>query len=169
MIKELELPTSATVLDMGCGTGLVGEFLKEMGYSQIVGVDASPEMLLKAREKNAYSELRELFLGNPEAYPEDLRERFDAIATAGVLAEGHCGTKLFDEMLLSVKKGGFMIWATREEYMSKYGYDEKVNELDKEGKWELVKQGDFIRYENAKAEHGRFKPSKIVIFAYKKL
>jgi len=33
---------------MGCGTGLVGRYLNEYGFKQIVGVDASQGMLEKA-------------------------------------------------------------------------------------------------------------------------
>jgi len=33
------------ILDFGCGTGLVGQCLNEMGYSNISGIDASEKML----------------------------------------------------------------------------------------------------------------------------
>jgi 2-polyprenyl-3-methyl-5-hydroxy-6-metoxy-1,4-benzoquinol methylase len=36
------------VLDMGCGTGLVGQYLHEDGFKNIVGLDASPGMLKEA-------------------------------------------------------------------------------------------------------------------------
>eukprot|EP00494_Astrolonche_serrata_P010253 UN10314 len=38
--------TTGSVLDCGCGTGLVGELLKkDTAYKQIVGVDYTQEML----------------------------------------------------------------------------------------------------------------------------
>jgi len=55
---------------MGCGTGLVGESLKEHGYKRVVGIDASQGMLDTASKKQAYTELIELFLGLPESFPE---------------------------------------------------------------------------------------------------
>ena len=55
----------AHVLDMGCGTGLVGDYMKAEGYNHVVGVDASPGMLEKAASKGSYKELHELFLGRP--------------------------------------------------------------------------------------------------------
>lgn len=61
----------AEILDMGCGTGLVGDYLAESGYKNIVGVDASKGMLDKAQEKGSYKELKELFLGKPETFPEE--------------------------------------------------------------------------------------------------
>ena len=39
---------TASVFDMGCGTGLVGQYLKERGFKTVVGVDASKGMLDKA-------------------------------------------------------------------------------------------------------------------------
>ena len=58
---------------MGCGTGLVGQALKELGYTSIVGVDASSGMLETAGKKEAYRELKELFLGQPDKFPEELK------------------------------------------------------------------------------------------------
>ncbi|MEE4276839.1 MAG: methyltransferase domain-containing protein, partial [Halieaceae bacterium] len=39
---------SATVLDAGCGTGLVGERLAEAGVARIDGLDYSTDMLKRA-------------------------------------------------------------------------------------------------------------------------
>ena len=33
------------ILDLGCGTGLVGKYLKDDGFSKITGLDASSAML----------------------------------------------------------------------------------------------------------------------------
>ena len=85
---------------MGCGTGLVGQYLKERGFTKVVGVDASAGMLEKAKEKEAYYELKELFLGKPDTFPAEYHNRFDAITAAGILAEGHLDNNVFDEMLI---------------------------------------------------------------------
>ena len=45
---------------MGCGTGLVGLYLAEKGFSKIDGIDASPGMLDMARDKDVYDNLEEL-------------------------------------------------------------------------------------------------------------
>ena len=44
------------VLDLGCGTGILGEKIKPF-CDQLVGVDLSSNMLLKAKKKNIYNEL----------------------------------------------------------------------------------------------------------------
>ena len=46
------------VLDLGCGTGLIGVVLSDLPLHGLVGVDVSGKMLDQAREKNVYAELR---------------------------------------------------------------------------------------------------------------
>ena len=121
-----EFAPSAVVMDMGCGTGLVGQYLKERGFKNIVGVDASRGMLDKALEKNAYTELEELFLGRPDTFPEQFHGKFDIITASGILAEGHLDSKVFDEMLMALKQGGFAVFATRTMYLTKYNYIERM-------------------------------------------
>ena len=79
-------------------------------------------MLNLAAEKGAYSELHELFLGKPDTFPEQYHNRFEAITASGILAEGHLDSKVFDEMLLSLKRGGYAIFATRTSYLTSYKY-----------------------------------------------
>ena len=45
-------PTGATLLDLACGTGAYADALQQQGFD-VIGVDASPEMLAVARGKNA--------------------------------------------------------------------------------------------------------------------
>lgn len=56
MIREARAEPFPSVLDLGCGTGLMGvELRSQAGY--MVGVDLSSKMLEKARDKGAYDEL----------------------------------------------------------------------------------------------------------------
>ena len=103
---------------MGCGTGLVGQYLKERGFKTIVGVDASKGMLEKAHKKGSYSDLEELFLGLPDTFPQKFHNKFEIITASGILAEGHLDNKVFDEMLLALKTGGYAIFATRTMYLT---------------------------------------------------
>ncbi len=157
------------IFDMGCGTGLVGQYLKERGFKKVVGVDASKGMLGKAAEKNSYSELKELFLGLPDTFPREYHNRFDAITAAGILAEGHLDNKVFDEMLLSLKTGGYAIFATRTMYLTQYSYGDRIRELTEQGKWKLVKEITFDRYDKIEEAVGRFSKVEIKGYVYQKL
>ena len=157
------------VFDMGCGTGLVGLHLKELGYTKVVGVDASAGMIKVAGEKQAYSQLAELFLGSPSTFPKEYHNRFDAITAAGILAEGHLGPEVFEEFLLALKTKGFAIFTTRTMYLEKYSYGARMDEIEKEGRWKKVKEVTFTRYDKLEEEVGRYRPVEVKCFAYQKL
>lgn len=55
LLEELD-PELQTALDLGCGTGLMGEAI-EPRVQHLVGVDLSPGMIEKARQKGVYQSL----------------------------------------------------------------------------------------------------------------
>lgn len=55
-LRNLTGNVKGTVVDLGCGTGLVGETYKAAG-TELIGVDISEKMLEKARGKKLYKEL----------------------------------------------------------------------------------------------------------------
>lgn len=57
-MAELYAPINGKILDLGCGSGLVAERLKN-NENSFIGVDISPKMLELARNKNVYDELVE--------------------------------------------------------------------------------------------------------------
>lgn len=69
------------VLDAGCGTGLCGPLLKPF-CSALVGVDLSPKMIDRARERGCYQELA---VGELCAFMRAHPARFDAIVSADTL------------------------------------------------------------------------------------
>ena len=163
---------SLSVLDMGCGTGLVGEELHKRGFRDIVGCDASQGMVDKAKEKKSYSELSKLFLGKPETFPDEYKERFDFITGTAILAEGHLtGGAVFDEMMMALKTGGYSIFTTRDEYMTKYGYTDAIEKLVDEGKWKKVHDSIFVKYHNVEEGKsvGRYSAKPTRMYAYQKL
>lgn len=86
MIKYLN--KSLTILDLGCGTGLIGAWFTD--YSRhMVGVDISPKMLAQAKKKVLYDELVERdileFIADKEKIPEKYGEKFDLVIAADVL------------------------------------------------------------------------------------
>eukprot|EP00347_Sterkiella_histriomuscorum_P006661 403351916 len=158
------------ILDMGCGTGLVGEELKKLGYNKIVGIDASQGMLDTASKKLAYHQLEELFLGKPDSFPEKFRSRFEIITASGILAQGHLGVEVFEEFLLALKQNGVAVFTTRTMYLEEYGYGKRMQEIVDEGRWQKLDEVAFDRYDNLGDEKvGRYQKVEVRAFAYKKL
>lgn len=54
--REITGPAQGTLLDLGCGSGLVGVAYKT-DFSHLIGVDLSEKMLALAEEKNCYDRL----------------------------------------------------------------------------------------------------------------
>ena len=48
VIQEMNLIQNSKVLDIGCGTGLLGKNLKNLGFNEVHGIDASNGMLSRA-------------------------------------------------------------------------------------------------------------------------
>jgi predicted TPR repeat methyltransferase len=156
----------AEVLDMGCGTGLVGQYLGEFGFKKIDGVDASGGMLEKAKEKNCYRDLDELFLGVPETFPLKYHNKYDVVTASGILADNHLDCPVFEEMLLALKTGGIVTFTSRIEYLVTYGYGAYMDKLEREGKWKLLKKEEYTKYDKLKESVGRFKPTQSIVFCY---
>lgn len=89
--KEIHGDIQGRVLDLGCGTGLVGAALKNDNNS-FDGVDVSAKMLDVAQEKGVYHQLYQkditAFLrGNPPASSYDIVLAFDVFCYLGDLRE----------------------------------------------------------------------------------
>ena len=116
------------VLDMACGTGMVAVHLKEktsIVNNNIVGLDASDGMLEKAKGKSLYSELKNTMLCRTEEFKQNFpgyENKFDFVTASGLLAEGHATNDIYDEMLFSLKVGGYAIFTSRVEYLESLNY-----------------------------------------------
>lgn len=73
-------PDSLSILDLGCGTGACGSFLRSVANS-LIGVDLSPEMLDECSRKALYDRLVEADITGFLASEE---QRYDIVVAAGV-------------------------------------------------------------------------------------
>jgi predicted TPR repeat methyltransferase len=73
-----------TVLDLGCGTGLAAAAIRPVCDS-LVGVDLSPAMIAKARQKGLYDRLETVEIGGFMAAEQDAASRYHLILAADVL------------------------------------------------------------------------------------
>ncbi|NEP78534.1 MAG: class I SAM-dependent methyltransferase [Okeania sp. SIO3B3] len=101
------------MLDAGSGTGLAGKVLYEYGYTNLVAIDISEEMLYKARQKNIYTELYKQVLGETLDFPTNF---FDAIICVGVFTYSHAPNSAFDELIRITKPGGYIIFTEKLRY-----------------------------------------------------
>jgi predicted TPR repeat methyltransferase len=91
-----------SVLDLGCGTGLCGPLLRPL-TRHLTGVDLSPRMLEKARERGGYDEL---VCADIEAHLRPLQGAIDLVVAADVLIYLGRLQGVFDGVQRALRPGG---------------------------------------------------------------
>jgi ubiquinone/menaquinone biosynthesis C-methylase UbiE len=132
----------AIILDAGAGTGMVGEALSELGYTQIVGVDLSEEMLEIARKKQVY---QALYQGNlQDSLNFFAQGSFDAIISVGVFTFGHVHPQALKKLSFLLKSGGYFLLTVRVDY---YNTNESLKQVLEELSWSLITRREFNVFE----------------------
>lgn len=127
----------AEILDAGCGTGLVGVALAEMGHERIVGFDLSEGMLQRSAERGVYAQLHQGSL--LERLPFD-DGRFGSVVSVGVFTLGHVDGSAFAELARVTASGGHVSITFRADAVDHLGYRAEQQRLIDAGTWELVEQ-----------------------------
>lgn len=90
------------ILDIGCGTGLAGAWLKDYAKS-LVGVDLSEQMVNLARKKMLYQELHVAPLSD---YLAGCEQTFDLVVAADVLSYVGDLQTTFEQVAKVLRPGG---------------------------------------------------------------
>ncbi len=108
------------ILDLGCGTGLCGEFLKDYaGWFGLDGVDISPKMLEAAKRKKLYSRL---INSEMTAYLNNSPDRYNLMVAADVFTYVGDLENLFKAVHKSLKKKGRIIFTISENTQNDKAY-----------------------------------------------
>ncbi|KAI5356514.1 Putative S-adenosyl-L-methionine-dependent methyltransferase, Methyltransferase domain 25 [Septoria linicola] len=135
-----------TVLDAGCGTGMVAECLipsaQLTGQSFIVdGVDLTPGMLDVAREKDIYRKLSTADLNELLMIVDGT---YDAVLCVGTLTKGHVGPRVFAEFVRVVKaQSGLVVATVHGEIWESGGYRAEVEGLQSAGDVDVLSTAEF--------------------------
>ncbi|KAJ7321192.1 Methyltransferase domain [Desmophyllum pertusum] len=132
------------IMDAGAGTGLVGVELHKHDYSNVDALDISQEMLNEAKKKNVYSK----FICAPlsdQRTPGIETDAYDALICVGTLSLAHVRPTAFVEMIRMVRNGGLVCVSIRPDGYKEFS--EKMEELEHQGKWTLVKEGRVPHYD----------------------
>ncbi len=132
-------PGDGKILDAGCGTGRVGQVLRELGYQDLEGIDISHGMLDEARKKGCYVGLHQQDLAQPLGYSDGA---FDAVISVGVFVRGHAPSSSLDELVRVTKPSGHVVFTLRPEFYVGSDFNEKLAALATDGRWRWVETGD---------------------------
>jgi predicted TPR repeat methyltransferase len=95
------------ILDLGCGTGLCGEAVKDLA-KRLDGVDLSGEMLKLARKRRVYKTLTK---SEVVAYMDKTRRSYDLVLGADVFVYFGLLDELFVSVASILKPGGLVIFS----------------------------------------------------------
>ncbi|MEM7301077.1 MAG: methyltransferase domain-containing protein [Pseudomonadota bacterium] len=143
-LQTFGVPSSARILDVGCGTGLSGQALLKAGFADIDGCDFSQEMLDKAAEKNIYNRLFLADLNTPPLDSSD--EAYDAAAAVGVFSFEHIDPNALDDVLRILKPGASLVIGLNDHFYETGVLETKLTSLEDDGVIEVLKRehGDHL-------------------------
>ena len=117
---DAHLPDLNTAVDIGTGTGLVGQYLSKLRPGLIIdGIDISPEMLAEASKKKIYRNLYERDLTKSV---ENVAAPYDALITIGTFTHGHLGPETLLNLFPLIKEDGFFVIAVNEKFFHQQGF-----------------------------------------------
>ncbi|NNE94939.1 MAG: class I SAM-dependent methyltransferase [Acidimicrobiales bacterium] len=126
------------VLDVGCGTGLVGQALRSRGVKEVHGLDISPEMLSKAADKMTdqgepvYTSLREADL---TARVDIADNTYPGLITAGTFTHGHLGPASLDEVVRLCAPGALLaVGVNADLFENEGGFGQWLADAEAEGR-----------------------------------
>ncbi len=147
-LKRYVQQKDARILDVGCGTGIVGEMLHRDGYRVIDGVDYSPEMLKHAELKGVYRRVMQADVRKKLDIPDG---DYDAVISVGTFTMAHVGPDAFGELIRITGTNGCICVTVREEAWVEDNFPQVMAQLENEGMWEPleVKTSPYIQEENS--------------------
>ena len=114
------------VLDIGVGTGLVGQALRGAQIGPLQGTDISREMLDQTKAKGDYAHVFEgdILAGLPAA-----DKSYGGIVSAGTFTLGHVGPKALAEVLRLLAPGGIAVLSVNAQHWEQAGFAKALAEL----------------------------------------
>ena len=98
------------ILDLGCGTGLCGQAVSSMA-TRLDGVDLSPQMIAKARQRAIYNELA---VGDLYPFLEKKAGCYDVIVAAGVFEHIGDPRHVFQAAFGALRDSGLFVFTAED-------------------------------------------------------
>jgi SAM-dependent methyltransferase len=140
------------IIDLGCGTGLVGAELRGHGFDAVDGLDLSEPMMTHARNRGVYGSLITADLNQPIPIADGA---YAAAICNGTFTSGHVGAGCLDEVLRIIEPNGVLSCAVHHSVWDALGFSTRFGELAAEGRLDVVEIIESPYYASSPADDGR--------------
>lgn len=160
---ELMPATNVSVLDVGCGTGIVGESIFFRRPSSLIdGVDISKKMINLAKLKSIPDGslcYRKFYCQDLTKQNNIIKEQYDFLVSAGTFTLGHLGSDDLLYITKYLKNGGKAIVSVKGDHFELDNFSLKIDEAINNG---LIKE---LSIHETNAYNSNFNAlNKIIIF-----
>ena len=126
---------SGPVLDVGCGTGVVGGELAKLGVSVIDGIDISPEMLAEAAAKthNGRAVYRRLIEADLTGQTELADGAYAGIVSSGAFTHGILEPETILELLRAAKPGARFALGINSAHFEEFSFGHWLEQRQSDG------------------------------------
>ncbi len=126
---------SQPVLDVGCGTGVVGGELAKLGVSVIDGIDISPEMLAEAAAKtcNGRPVYRQLIEADLTGHTELAVGTYAGIVSSGAFTHGIFGPETILKLLRAASPGARFALGINSAHFEEFGFADWLEQQQLDG------------------------------------
>ncbi len=135
------------LLDIGAGTGLVAEHLRDL---TVDALDITDEMLAVAARKGIYRELINADLTQPLDLPAGT---YGGVICCGTFTHGHVGPECLPELLRITRAGALFVCGTIAPVLDGLGFGSALASLVAAGRITPVRFHDIPIYEGAGHPH----------------
>jgi predicted TPR repeat methyltransferase len=122
-------------MDAACGSGLTGIALRNLGYTDIHGMDISSSLLKLAEHTGAYSSLRKVDMQETPLPIDD--NKYDAVTFIGALTYFETN-EVLKELCRIVRPKGYVVFSQRDDIMRDQNYEKQLRELEEMGLWRRI-------------------------------
>ncbi len=147
-------PDAASLLDVGCGTGMLGTSLRRAGCAaELTGLDISEASLRVAERSGDYAALRTADLTQPLDIADD---SFDVVTCVGVMTYLPDTEAVWREFVRVTRPGGLVAVTQREDLWQPRDCRAVIDRLLAEGLWTPLEMSGPAPYlPQAEGELGR--------------
>ena len=130
---------TAQVIDVGCGTGLVGAELAAADFTAIDGVDISQGMLDEAAKTGAY---RRLIRQDAGQGPAIAASSYDGVICIGSFGGGHLGPGAMAGLVRMARPGAPVVIFMNAVPYAEEGFEAHIRAMERDGLWAVLRIED---------------------------